>query len=57
MDSIRLTRRIRILLILFAAGLALSGLTAFPLTWETRLLNAWFGHGTTVGAHWPALAR
>lgn len=38
-----LLRRIRLLLILFIAGLVLSGLTAFPLQWELDLLTRWMG--------------
>jgi len=38
-DSAVLTRRIRLLLTLFILGLALSGLTAFPLQWEVGLLE------------------
>jgi hypothetical protein len=39
MSTRTLTRRIRLLLILFAAGLLISGLTAFPLQWEVNLLK------------------
>jgi len=35
--------RIRFLLVLFIAGLVLSGITAFPLQWELTMLNHWFG--------------
>ena len=35
----------------------LSGLTAFPLTWELRLLTSWFGEGTAIGAAIPGLAH
>jgi hypothetical protein len=38
-----LVRRVRIWLALFIIGLALSGLTAFPLERETALLNQMFG--------------
>jgi hypothetical protein len=34
-------RRIRLVLTLFIAGLALSGITAFPLEWELGLLARW----------------
>jgi len=34
---------IRLLLGLFIVALVASGLTAFPLRWELRLLTAWFG--------------
>ncbi|MHB0935508.1 MAG: hypothetical protein ACYDCO_03270 [Armatimonadota bacterium] len=45
-----LTRRIRFWLILFIIGLALSGLTAFPLEWEVGLLHRWItGPGALAG--------
>jgi hypothetical protein len=49
-------RRIRLLLSVFAVGLILSGVTAFPLVWETKLLDAWFGPGTALGHRLPDLA-
>jgi hypothetical protein len=54
---------IRLLLVLFIIGLVLSGLTAFPLVWEVRVLTSWFGETTTIGhalprlAHWLCLVR
>ncbi|HVF84712.1 MAG TPA: hypothetical protein VM821_01920 [Abditibacteriaceae bacterium] len=39
----RLQRRIRILLCGFIVGLVLSGLTAFPLTWELQILARMLG--------------
>jgi hypothetical protein len=50
-------RCIRLLLGLFAMGLVLSGLTAFPLQWELRLLTSWFGEGAALGAALPGLAH
>ncbi len=50
-------RQVRILLALFIVALVLSGLTAFPLAWEVRLLNSWFGEGTAVGAMAPGVAE
>ena len=44
------------MLIVFVVALVASGLTAFPLCWETRLLVAWFGPGTAVGGMFPKLA-
>lgn len=38
-----LLRRVRIWIALFVVGLVLSGITAFPLQSELRLLNAWVG--------------
>ena len=47
---------IRLLLGLFVAALILSGLTAFPLLGEARLLAEWFGIGTRMESIFPALA-
>ena len=49
--------QIRLLLGFFIAALILSGLTAFPLRWELRLLNSWFGEQTPAGAAFPGLAQ
>ena len=38
-DTYRLMRRVRALLILFVGGLLISGITAFPLQWEVNLLK------------------
>lgn len=40
----RLRRRVRVLLLIFIVGLVLSGLTAFPLEWELRLLHGFMQH-------------
>ena len=55
-QNARLLWRIRAVLIVFVVALVASGLTAFPLCWETRLLVAWFGPGTAVGGMFPKLA-
>lgn len=49
-------KRIRIILSFFIIALALSGLTAFPLQWETGLLNQWFGIGTFMERLFPDLS-
>ena len=41
-------RRYRIVLLLFIAGLIISGVTAFPLLWEMRVLCDWLGAGDAV---------
>ena len=41
----RLLRRYRLVLCLFITGLVVSGLTAFPLLWEMRVLCEWLGGG------------
>jgi H+/Cl- antiporter ClcA len=45
-------RRIRILLGGFIFGVVVSGVTAFPLTWEVNLLVKWFGQGEGGLATW-----
>ena len=44
----RIRRRIRVLLLVFIAGLVLSGLTAFPLDRELRLISRVLGIDPTV---------
>ncbi len=48
---------VRLLLFFFVLALAASGLTAFALPPEVRLLKAWFGPGTSVGESFPGLAE
>lgn len=48
--------RFRVWLILFMIGLALSGLTAFPLVLELNILNALLGAGSSAAGLFPALA-
>jgi hypothetical protein len=40
----------------FVICLLVSGITAFPLYWETGFLVRWFGQGTSVGGLFPELA-
>ena len=56
LQDARRLRYIRLILGLFVMGLVLSGLTAFPLAWELRLLTSWFGERTIVGTTFPGLA-
>jgi hypothetical protein len=51
-----LRARIRLWLAVFVSGLLLSGATALPLEWETRLLVRLAGPGTRAGLLWPELA-
>ena len=54
---LRLERRARGWLLLFVSGLVLSGVTAFPLEFETRWLAQWFGGSNPWAARaCPALA-
>lgn len=53
-DTLR--RRIRIWIILFVIGLVLSGLTAFPLVTELRLLDGWL-RSSPVPEYLPALVN
>lgn len=48
MDMTAMTRRFRIALVLFLVGLILSGVTAFPLLAELRLLAKWLGVDTVT---------
>src|SRR6476619_728022 len=48
MDPIRIRRRIRALLLVFVAGLVLSGLTAFPLEGELRIVCSILGIDPSV---------
>ena len=48
MSRDRLLRRYRIVLAAFMAGLILSGVTAFPLLWEMRVLCDWLGVGDAL---------
>lgn len=45
--------RFRAAMLLFIIGLVVSGVTAFPLSWELRLLSEWLGvgHATTPEGH------
>ncbi len=43
MTAATATKRFRITIVLFIAGLLVSGITAFPLLAEMRLLTSWFG--------------
>ena len=45
-------KRIRILIVGFIVGLVLSGITAFPLTWELEFLVRNFGQGDGMLATW-----
>lgn len=56
-ETERLRRRIQYILIFFIIALAISGLTAIPLQWESSILYRMFGEGTALGARVPALAN
>jgi hypothetical protein len=59
MDEVRaLKRRIRAWLIIFVIGLVLSGVTAFPLVHEVRVLHdVLLSAGSPLPEHFPALAQ
>ncbi|MDB5047426.1 MAG: rane protein [Fibrobacteres bacterium] len=57
LESKRLRGRVRLILGAFVVALVLSGITAFPLVHELRLLDHWLGEGTAWGARLPALGR
>ena len=53
----KLYRRARALLVFFVIALVVSGLTAFPLDRELRILNSLVASpGSPIPALWPALA-
>jgi hypothetical protein len=56
LEQAKMIRRIRLLLGVFVIGLIASGVTAFFLASESRLLTAWFGDGTRIAAMLPGLA-
>jgi hypothetical protein len=41
---------------LFVIELILSGVTAFPLRWELKILDGFLGNGTVLESIWPSLA-
>ena len=55
MTNRQLLFRIRCLILFYMAAILISGITAFPLRWELGVLCQWFGEGTFVGNHIPAL--
>jgi hypothetical protein len=57
MTAVQLRDRVRFLLAFFVVALLISGLTAFPLRWEVRILNDLLGEGTFVEGFWPAMAH
>ncbi len=52
----KLLFRIRAILLFFMFALALSGITAFPLKSELRLLVSWFGSQTEIANSFPGVA-
>jgi hypothetical protein len=56
MERERLEKRVRALLIFFIVALLLSGLTAFPLEWELRLLDHLAGPQSLISNIWPSLS-
>jgi hypothetical protein len=55
--DVKKLRLIRLLLGTFVAGLILSGLTAFPLVRELRVLSSWFNETTSLGSSFPRLVH
>jgi len=51
-----LEKRIKVLLVFFIVALLLSGLTAFPLAWELRLLDRLAGPQSPISNIWPSLS-
>jgi hypothetical protein len=57
METERLERRNRYLLVFFVIALIVSGVTAFPLKWEADILVNLIGPGTFMESLWPALTE
>jgi hypothetical protein len=57
METEKLYRRIRFLLLFFIAALVVSGVTAIPLTWESAVLNQLLGKGTLASTILPAFSE
>jgi len=57
MNTDQLLIRIRIILILFAVALFISGATAIPLRFEMNILNAFLGLGSSLDQVIPSLSR
>lgn len=49
--------RIRALLVIFMAGLVLSGLSAIPLQWEVEILKPWLGSESRVSNFLPEFSN
>jgi hypothetical protein len=57
LDTLGIQKRIKLLLWFFISCLVLSGLTAFPLGYEIKILFNIFGPETQLGQSWPAIAE
>jgi hypothetical protein len=56
-DNVKALRMIRGLLAFFMLALIVSGITAFPLTFEVNILDKTMGNGSFVESIWPAMAH
>lgn len=57
MSKEQLTKKIRLLIAFFIIALSLSGITAFPLVWELKILEKYIGNGTFVSTILPDLSN
>jgi len=48
----RVRKQIRVLLLLFIAGLTVSGITAFPIEWELQRAHVWLTPNNTEFSQW-----
>jgi hypothetical protein len=55
-ETERIKRHIRYLLVLFTLALVMSGLTAVPIRWEIDILQDVIGEGTWMEQVWAPLA-
>ena len=56
MENNKVLLRVRLLTLFFIFCLVVSGLTAFSLLAESKIITQWFGIGTPVGDYFPRLA-
>lgn len=55
-NELSLINRVRIFLVIFMVGLALSGLSAIPLQWELGILYRFTGSGSWLSDYIPAFS-
>ncbi|PCJ60553.1 MAG: hypothetical protein COA79_08250 [Planctomycetota bacterium] len=48
--------KIKFWILLFIIGLLISGITAFPLEWELKILNNYLGTNSTIAESYPDLS-
>jgi hypothetical protein len=57
METERIRKRVRYLLVFFILALVISGLTAVPIKWEIDILQTIIGEGTKMEQVWAPIAH